>query len=99
MYNETLRNLCEHPDHYDRMIGLIINHNSYCDGSDWAADAINQCILTALKDGDASTGMCTAVLIKDSGKVLLALDPIGKRCIIMGDLIRQNYLNSQNNND
>jgi hypothetical protein len=95
MYNDTLRSLCEFPDQYDRMIALIIMHNPHCDGVDWASDAINQCILISLEDGDAATGMCSANLIKESGKVVLSLDPIGMRCTVMGEIIRQNYLNSQ----
>jgi len=63
MYDEYLRSKCYNPQEYDRMIVLIMQHNSSCRGVDWACNAINDCIReVVLRDShDMATGMCMAI--------------------------------------
>ncbi len=77
MYDEQLKERCENPKHYDRMIALIMQYNPSCKDRDWACDVINLCIRGVTDGGnrDYSTGCCMA-LRTGSGKVRLFLDPI-----------------------
>ena len=78
MYDEYLKSRCELPGHYDRMIALIMLHNSHCTQRAWAINVINVCIRGALEKGGTSTGMCHASKTKD-GQVRLFLEPLNDR--------------------
>ena len=72
----------ESPDHYERMVKLLVEYNPLfverggIDGAEEEArHIINICIRGALQYGDSSTGCCHAT--KTSyGKVRLFLDPL-----------------------
>jgi hypothetical protein len=77
MYDNLLRERLTDPDHYDRMIALIMLHNDSCTDEDWASDVINTCIRDASVYGDCAVGMCAAYE-GDNGKISLYLEPIGE---------------------
>jgi hypothetical protein len=78
-----MKNHCENPDHYDRMVKLLVEHNSLYrrtasltrTAESNAATIIDLCISKALFDGDYAIGCCFA-LKTSAGKVRLFLEPL-----------------------
>jgi hypothetical protein len=94
MYNEELRSKLSNPEHYDRMIALIMVHNDACKDVDWAANCINICITQVLNGSTyCETGMCRAEGDED-GSILLSLkvSPFWVTCVHLGAMIRSNHL-------
>jgi len=88
MKDDFYRNLCENPSEYDAIIALIQEKNPYCEGEDWAANAVNQNISTLLFSTVGNvycmSGGCCAMLslgrnaeklAGHRGKVMLAFRP------------------------
>lgn len=77
MYDELLKGRCENPDHYDRMIALIMRYNPACLDMEWAREVINHCISSVTDGGerDYATGCCMARRTS-TGKVRLFLEPL-----------------------
>lgn len=92
-YDYYYRGLCENPEHYDRMIALIMQHDTSCTGVNWASDSINDVIHTIMVDEVpiASMGMITAIKTPD-GKIRLFLEPIGKMISMLGTVLRDREL-------
>ena len=75
----------DNPDHYDRMVALLVKYNSYfrrqaeygsCfSAEEKAREIIDHCIFGALEHGDCATGCCMA-LKTPSGKIRLFLEPL-----------------------
>ena len=92
-YDENIRNSLTVPDHYDRMIALIMQHNDACTGVDWAADCINVCVRMVQRgEQSASTGMCMAERDEEGISLHLQMAPIGDSCVRRGTTIRDNEL-------
>jgi hypothetical protein len=78
VYDSYYKSKVDNPEHYDRMISLILIHNPGCKDAVMAAATINVCIREALLDkADYATGMCMALYHARGDKVRLFLEPLG----------------------
>lgn len=78
MYDSVLREKCENPTHYDRMIALIAKYNPAAQNDvNWASETVNICIRGVVYGGydDYGTGCCVAKR-NGEGKVRLFLEPL-----------------------
>jgi hypothetical protein len=67
-----------HPEHYDKMIELVMLHSVHAGDIDFATNAVNNCIRGALRNEDPTDtytiGGCMAIYTRD-GRVRLFLEP------------------------
>lgn len=83
-YWDSKRNQCTNPDHYDRMIQLVMLHGAKKGDIDFATVAVNRCIDGALAEkGGYSTGGCMALYsaIYHPNKVRLFFEPLSELTI------------------
>ena len=79
--DNLLRDSCENPNHYDRMIKLVAGYSATAklssDPEGWATEAINFCIRKVVFGGDAdcATG-CVMAMRNGDGKARLFLEPL-----------------------
>jgi hypothetical protein len=73
-----MKHMVENPEHYDRMIALIMLHNTYHPGdAGWAEGVVDTCIRGAIANGaDYATGCCMALCSQRTDKVRLFLEPL-----------------------
>jgi len=75
-YDSNTKKRLDNPEHYDRMIELLMKYNPVMEHNvSFALRTINVCIVEACFDGDHSTGCCAAYRMP-SGKIRLFLEPL-----------------------
>lgn len=75
-YWDSQRERCLYPEHYDRLIKLVMLHGARPGDIDFATVVVNRCIDGALDSlADYSTGGCMA-LYSRSGRVRLFFEPL-----------------------
>jgi len=73
------------PNHYKRMVNLVMQHNPACEGEDWAKNVINRCINQSVMFGDYATGMVAAFYNWESEKVRIFFEPLSQSLNIPAD--------------
>ena len=75
-YMDTYKEQIVNPDHYDRMIRLIMRHGAHPGDIDFATTVVNTCIRGAMDNmSDYAAGCCMALYTR-LGKVRLFFEPL-----------------------
>jgi len=80
-YWDTKRDQCVNPDHYDRMIQLVMLHGAKKGDIDFATVVVNRSIAGALQNtSDYATGGCMALYSSNysTPKVRLFFEPLSE---------------------
>ena len=76
-YNKLLRDRLSNPEHYERMVKLLLDYNPAMENNpNTALNTINECIEGCGHSGDYAIGCCVAYRYGYCGSVRIFLEPL-----------------------